>query len=440
MVTIASLLTACSEVDNQFSISREDYDARALSFSAYVNRATRGGGVGYQTSTELCNNGFGVFAYYSDNVYYSQELAPNFMYNMKMTYSSWNDEWVYSPLTYWPNEHGSNVGSDNVDRLSFFAYAPYVEVSPGNGLLSDDYDGSSAATSATTGITRLSHSTVKGDPLVHYINTFIPADGVDLLWGVVPQAYGLEDFTFVGMDGKTEANVKAGFPYLNTYRPKANQKVVFNFNHALASLNIQVDATVDDSGNDIDDKTHIYVRSITFQGFATAGALNLNNTEKNKPLWLNYIGDTSLSVTPVTIYDQRRNGYEGIISDVNETPGGLNPIIVQSAKYSDTANLTSGVTKNRVNLFNSEDLTAPVYVIPNGVPIKVSIEYDVETEDSQIRNVYLADGETHGSVSTNSITHTIDDLTLESGKAYVLKLHLGLSTIKVESTMTSWIE
>ena len=38
-------------------------------------------------------------------------------------------------MRYWPNETGSNAESQSVDRLSFFAYAPWVEVTPATGIV-----------------------------------------------------------------------------------------------------------------------------------------------------------------------------------------------------------------------------------------------------------------------------------------------------------------
>jgi hypothetical protein len=65
----------------------------------------------------------------------------------------------------------------------------------------------------------------------------------------------------------------------------------------------------------------------------------------------------------------------------------------------------------------------------------------VETRDDKLAT-YLADAETHGSSVDNSITKTIQiagsDLTLEAGKKYTLVLHIGLTSVKFDASVSSW--
>ena len=78
---------------------------------------SRAGVVG---STELQLSGFGVYAYYTENELWKSTNAtiPNFMNNTQVCSADNGTSWTYSPVKYWPTDQG--------DKISFFAYAPYV--------------------------------------------------------------------------------------------------------------------------------------------------------------------------------------------------------------------------------------------------------------------------------------------------------------------------
>ena len=391
-------------------------EPQAVSFSAYVNRGTTRGG--YQgtlslESLKLDGVGFGVFAYYTDNHVYSQTMLPNFMYNQQVTWDGTLNSWTYTPVKYWPNETGDN-GATTTDRLSFFAYAPYTDVDASTGR---------ALVRPTTGIVGLSRSIDSGDPYVRYFATYVPKDATDLCWAV---------------------------PTIDKTKPSVSERVNFNFKHALSALNVQIDADVDDGSTGVDTYTRIYVRSITFRGFAEKGQLNLNN-DQNNPRWNNLDCDCDLSSDAITIYDGRRDGREGASASLNEQRTGLNPDIVQSVPYTldggsawgNIANVTAGVTNTSVNLFNSSTASAPIFVIPTNEPLYVTIVYDVETFDSKLTSQYLSDGRTHGSSIENSISAYIKTggdatIQMEAGKKYNIRLHLGITSVKVDASVTTW--
>ncbi|MCR5575279.1 MAG: Ig-like domain-containing protein [Bacteroidaceae bacterium] len=396
----------------------ETVSKQPIQFGAYVNRATtRAGMVGPLTTSTGTDNlqtkGFGVIAYYTDDDQYSPIYAPNFMYNTQVTYNS--SAWEYSPVQYWPNETGDNAVSEGVDRLSFFAYAPYVDVITNTGLVTDD---------DTSGIVGLSRNGAVGDPFVKYYVDLDPAKQVDFCWGV-------DD------DGK---------PNLNMTKQAVNDKVNFNFNHALAALNVQIDALIDEltpGNNTLDANTKIYVRSVTFEGFVTKGSFNLNT---NKATWYNMAGTEYIDGGSVTIYDGRTNGREAQSESASESPVGLNPVIVQSNPYDGSE--TAGVTNSPVNLFDNATtsattpaaITAPLYVIPSGQPLTVTIVYDVETKNPKL-STYLSDRETHGTSVENKITKTVSFGTsnkLVAGMQYVLKLHLGMTSVNFDAEVLPW--
>ena len=412
------VLMACSSTDESVKDELKNAEPQPVNFDAYVNkgvtRAGFTGDLGGSSSYNLTTAGvgFGIFAYYTDNLEYSSTTIPNFMYNQKVTWSS--SKWNYTPIKYWPNEYGNTASSDDIDKVSFFAYAPYVDVTASTGQVTGD---------KTYGITQLSRNTATGDPLVKYITrasgSVVTDHGVDLLWAV---------------------NNSNGLPYLNQTRTAgttSDDKIQFTFNHALAKIGAMIQAGDDfvDYGTDATaNKTKIYVRSVTITGFATKGALNLNNIEANKPLWYGYDGG-DLTFDGITVNDGRKDGREGTADGTqsNEKNAYLDPNIIQ------TNTATTGVTKgSSYSLFLS-----PLYVIPSGgsEKVDVTIVYDVETEDANLSTL-LSDGVTHGSSIENRITKTnvlsgLSTTGIEAGKVYNLMITLGMKDIKLSADIGS---
>ena len=428
-----------------------------VSFTAYAERGvTRGGKEGLMDIDALKakkaeGGGFGVFGYYTDLKKYDQTYVPNLMYNQGVFWKGADgtgaEEWLYSPVVYWPNESGTDAQSDDEDKVTFFAYAPYVESTSGaSGSVAD----------ATSGITGFSRNSNAGDPLVKYIANFSTRNTVDLCWGVCNEP------SWAKIQGGTAQSMTAGLPWIDVEHPQTTgQKMGFTFKHALAQLNVHIDADGDVAGHDatgdnLDSNTKIYVRSISFTGVALKGALNLNNTTPNQALWLDYGGTTDLPYgQSVTVKDGRRDGREGTTGAeaTNETPAGLNPAIIQN----DASHPTTGVTTKSQNLFEpavaaaipgqptDDEITAalpnPVYVIPTGEAMTVTIVYDVETKSANLPG-YLSDGVTHGSSVENKITKNItfngQPMGLESGKKYTIGLHLGMNSVKVDTEVGEW--
>ena len=435
---LALLLAACADSVPAGEEGRTLTDSKTdgpqpVSFSTYTQRSTTRAGLGGEMSTAALQTGvhktegFGVFAYYHDDYVYDGQGLPDFMWNQQVAYKAAGGVpagFYYEPLRYWPNETGGNAQSDRVDRVSFFAYAPYVAVDADTGIP----DG---AVYGETGITAVSRNSRRGDPAVNYRISTDPATGVDLCWAEPVM-------------NKTRMDYGGG-----------TTKVTFKFHHALAKLNVTVDAQVDDlSASDdpaggaltADGQTRVYVRSVTFTGLAAEGALNLNSsiyTDLSKPRWQGTDGTASVKKDPVTIHDGRYDGMEGSIADEGETLGGhcLNSDIIQSTTWAD-ASAAPGVTRTPLNLFGTSATaaTAPIYVIPTGEPMTVTIVYDIETEDDLPET--LSDLSTQGisieNKITKAITTTAGDLRLESGKLYTVNLHLGLNSVKFDAAVTDW--
>ena len=429
-LTVLALLSSCQgTLDAPDKPKNADPDA--VGFNVYMNRGlqTKAGWGGVLTLDDLKDetkaNGFGVFAYYGNGALYNETSKPDFMYDQQVTYNTTNNVWDYNPVKYWPNEFGEAASSEAADRLTFFAYAPFADVTPSTGVVTGD---------ATTGIIGMSRNISAGDPVVMYSSSLTPGAGVDLCWGVAAEAFTSS------VDGDNNS-VASGYPFLNVIKPKTGDHLKFEFNHALAQLNVQIDADIDEVA--ADGKTKIYVRSVTFNGFSMRGSLNLNSNTTDGPIWYDISGTGKLKREPVTVYDGRTDGMEGVetATDMSEKPANLNPVIVQDKPYGD-AGLKAGVTTTAVNLFNNADENAPVMVIPTpGVPVTVTIVYDVETEDNRLAG-YLSDGVTHGSSVENKITKNITttqgNMILSAGKKYVVKLHLGLTSVKFDAAVAVW--
>ena len=393
IVLAFALLASCSTIVDLDDAGKEQGKASpvAVGFEAYVNRATKAGQKGDLTTDVLKTAGFGVLGYSSNGIPFNERLTPDFMYNQPVTCPA--GVWTYEPVKYWPNEEN--------DRVSFFAYAPFVEVTPSTGLVNADGE---------SGILAMSHYLAEGDPQVWYRTTLTPGKDVDLCWGL---------------------------PFLNQAKQHTNERLQFEFHHALSQLNVQIDADMDVASQTT---TRIYVRSVTFTGFMTQGTLNLNST--GEPIWDDISGKERPRREPVTITDGRIDGEEGRQGavDVNEKLARLNPLIIQTKPYD--ALEIDGVKETAANLFDKADATVPVLVVPlAGTPMSVTIVYDVETVDNGLG--LLSDGVTHGLSIENRITRQIlldngDPLSLEAGKKYTVKLHLGLTGVKFSASVGEW--
>ena len=442
----AAMLAACSSKDidtSQPDVSTQaPLEENAVGFDAYQQRATstRAGYAGVMELAGLQSSGFGVFGYYTDNNDYEQSRIPDFMYNQKVEYSG--GSWNYEPVKYWPNEYGNSAISDDNDRVSFFAYAPYVEVSPSSGKLikeqSDDDQ---------WGITGMTRNSAAGDPLIKYIGSFEATKSVDLMWGVC------DDPNWAIVQGGSIQQInegKLGLPWLDVQRPMYpnndatnNKRMKFTFKHALAQFSVNVDARVDATDNDnaLAEGTKIYVRQISFTGLALKGALNLNNTEKDKAVWMDYNGNADIeSGAAIVIYDGLKDGKEGTAGAKasNEKTIGFNPQVISN--YDETTNKGNtmpGVTNVAKSLFEN----STVMVIPTGEDLEVEIVYDVETADPNLSTM-LSDGKTNGSSIENRISKTVNfgEANMENGKHYTLNLHLGMNSVTFDAAISPWVE
>ena len=288
-VVTATVLTACAKTVN---LQKANEVGTPISFGIYIPQTKAGtaGTItvdGANSTTSLQTEGFGVFATYSDGANYAATIGPNFMYNTKVSTAAW----TYSPVKYWPNEtiNDSNgaTGPANADKLSFFAYAPYV----------GDGDQNLFSGSTTEGIVALTLKDATTDPKVSYKVSGDPSKAVDLVWAVAPAG----GFSYTDVHGAT-VSVEAGMPLMNLTKPNTTKKIPFHFRHATARLSLKVVGAYDQVavGGTLDAATKVTVESVVLNvPTYLTGDLNLNNTTAgaNTPNWENLSGSAgTLSV------------------------------------------------------------------------------------------------------------------------------------------------
>ena len=138
LAAAAAVFAACSNEELVSLNAPQAAQEQGIGFEVYTQRnITRAGKAGDITTTSLKtgihNDGFGVFAYYTSNSEYdTNSSTPNFMYNEQVKWDG--SKWAYEPVKYWPNEFGDAAISDDLDKVTFFAYAPYIPVTVTTGI------------------------------------------------------------------------------------------------------------------------------------------------------------------------------------------------------------------------------------------------------------------------------------------------------------------
>lgn len=405
----AFLFAACSS-DEGNAPKVDEVVPQAVAFDTYTaGTTTRAGRTGVMTTATLQESlanggGFGVFAY-QKSAYYSVDAAsaPDFMYNEPVKYAS--SAWSYDILKYWPNNTTADMHSNSGHAttgtnsyLSFFAYAPYV----------------TAGASGEPGITAISTAATTGAPTIGYQIATNPTQSVDLLWGVTP-----DDWQYTNVAGTIWNSDAAhnGKPLMDLLKPNVDTRVKFLFLHALARLGINVVAAVDQeaAGGTLDAKTKIVLESVTITdvtsggaNLPTTGTLNLNNVTAKVANW------TATSVA---------SGFTST----------LNGAAIENSLLYDTDAATSYAKEGVLASKEKPVIANGQYymLIPPtaATTLQVNIVYDVITLDTKLETDYA--------VVQNNITKNVN-VTFQNGKAYTLKLVLGLTSVKLDAEVENW--
>jgi hypothetical protein len=467
-----ALLASCSsETDSTSTICPNPQTAAdAISFGTYLSNGanTRAGNTGSINTTDQlkASAGFGVFAYYTQDKDYDatgESQTPNWMYNQKVAWDVTKSDWMYSPLKYWPNDNGTadNQGATGTttSKVSFFAYAPFT---------GDEKTGALAA-GETSGITAFSASDAAGHPTVTYR---LSKDGkeVDLLWGTAPEGKSYETVTGSNVTvGKvTDALAPTN---INIQKLKTGGKVAFLFKHALAKfggsnettktnpdgktetvtttngLQVKLDIDKDGAitGGDKDAATKVTIKTIEIKNSNATGTVeDLNGdgaADDNDKIASGGTFDLATGKwTPLTEYididhtitspgSTKGEGSETERSNATIADNLAEPATVETGTDG-WDKLPAGVTTDAQNVYKEE--SNPLVFIPGTKPsFKITVEYVVRTKDA-----HLAKGYTE---AVQKITHNVAFKdAVELNKKYNLLIHLGLTSVKFEATVSNW--
>ena len=345
--------------------------------------------------------GFGVFAYYTQNSNYpatNTTLAPNFMYNQHVTWDA--GAWTYSPLKYWPNDfaEGDVDGStpaaqgSNQDRLSFFAYGPYVYADPADGQAKLK-DGSGDYTiNKTTGIIGVKPASSASDPMVHFN---LGAGAEDLVWS------SLKDKTKM-----------AGTPLTN-YVP------TFAFAHALSGLRFEVGGNFDAvSGGQIADGTYITIESVSVASDAMPydGWLNLTTGT-----WQDQA--TAEASTSILLDDINEKLQYKSTATLAYSSGAAGEVNQGVGRKDDGTAADELSTRTLMKQVNGADQYLMIMPSASAVTYKVTCNYHVWTFDP--RN---SDGI---SKVENNVTNEVS-FAPDGNKFYTITIWLGMTSVGLD--------
>lgn len=409
---------------------------------------TRGGYMGELDLDGLKNHtSFGVYAYYSGQRLWSAYATsatvaagktwPNFLYNQRVSWNTSSTQWYYDPVKYWPNGTGTTDDTrwmgENMERVSFFAYAPFDELKINTENLSVLNDPSSTPSYGIKAIngTGLSETTAYTEnyyaPTVDYI---MPADGtvknVDLLWAT---------------------------PHLDLLKPSVNAKIPFTFHHALAALRVMVQRVYNDGlpgdetqSPDNENDTRIFLSGLKLVpdgvSWYKGGTLNLGDGH-----WSNFVTGSAEDANKVLTYspsdmDIRLSGaavdlatvsagdYDAALMNVRN-----NEFFKWDKKYNasgllDDAGEVVGVIETPRLVGKSSNT---FFFLPQTVTLTPYVSYSFVTRDDALELNYLTDADEahrytriyHENMAGNTLT-----LNIEPGKKYTLLCLIGVESVE----------
>ena len=502
----AFVLTGCTENDlagDNSSFAKESNTAiefSAKTRNAGTTRAT-GGATGNNTTTSLKNenHGFGVVAYHTNTTAWTDAKGtaiPNFMWNQKVAWNTTNSVWSYTPVKFWPNDFSTSIvdnqqgagqdnnayGSQNGGKVSFFAYAPYVEfpaTSSGDTQKHGKAKVSEKSTADADGIVAMTANDFGGEPQVYYIlNNADLNNAVDLLWGVRGNSSGYDLATQTATDAATIGDYNTDLT-----KQSVSENVNFLFKHALSKIGghtatsdpaglttgLQVVLDLDNGstatgvqtgsaiyGGTKQSNTLVTVKSIEIYDLKTANDNSLPGvTETTSDLvkegWFNIAtgswSATTLSGSGATYSSTVGTGVSGdagtLLAAIKEDNAGL-AYNTETSTWSTTATTTgfTGVTTEPQDVYTNTSEVPALVLIPSNTNqhLVVRVEYVVRTYDSNLNA--SASGETNGTWTkvTQKITSkvTIPANALKANTYYKLLLHLGLTSVKFTASVCDW--
>ena len=397
---------------------------------------------------QLANHyGFGVFAYYTQGADYAVTAKPNFMFNQQVEAETTGvvpnatavNGWKYSPIKYWPNntqKDGENTTyniSDTKDKLSFFAYAPYIfpaDIAPDGTVMDNTV---APAVARTKGVIKVApaNGNIAGDVKLTYVGGSSKYSD-ELMFGVTQN-----DRIWNSVDGGS-MTIDAGMPFKNLVKPiDTDRKITFYFMHALTKIGMTVQAAKNQASPggspelwnaDAADpnKTKILIEKIEFnRDMRWKGTLNLNNTVAGHPLWEDASSQNPFDITEAGV------GHADLDDDLTwEAAYATDP----TEAWTKTG-VVAGVEKSVFGqhgtpLRNDYLLLLPETAAPTE-DTYITITYHVMTKDANLPNGV--------SDVKNVIKKKIPAiLALEKGKSYEFNLILGVNTVDMDVVVKNW--
>lgn len=210
-----------------------------------------------------------------------------------------------------------------------------------------------------------------------------------------------------------------------------NEKVKFEFGHMMSRIGFKVEAVIDelehtdgDNGNNdessdatnkpITEGTTIVVTKVTMNGaLKTNGTMTWTNND-----WVlsttEAIQTKPYELDATNFADKSSNAYE----ETKDEDG---------TAYKYLEGQVATIEKKQLNNTDSYWM-----VIPQRVGMNIEVEYYVITEDENLATGY--------SCVKNTVKTSDFNFTFERGKAYDFVLHLGLTSVKFEATVSAWDE
>lgn len=373
LIACAALtMTGCS--NDEINAPQQSQGNNAIEFSTYLGRNAQGsrGTETNDVSIKSKNGGFGVLAYYTEQANFADTNKPNFMWNQKVTHNGTN--WEYTPIKYWPTKV--------CDKVSFFAYAPYIENGNNNVI---ELSGKSATGTPTATIT-------------------LPDDLSQTI-----------DFVAAVQMNKTHDNSAT-----------AKNNVSFNLKHEMTRVKVQakLDKLVYDA-NDAKKKTFVVIKDVKFNNnvnFYKSGIYTFSTDDSKRGKWAPVTDDSK-----TTSLDLNKAMATATIK-AKDAKGATT-----SGDYMTGVNGVKLVDTTEKDLFKNNEY---LYLIPvpvnGGDGLTATIKYDIVTEDSKLVAGY----------SCTSATKTVSLPTgaFQQGKSYNYTFIIKLDEIVLDATVEPWDE
>ena len=531
-----ALMTACSsdsisDVTGGLQPTSEDSNT-PVGFGVYMSQGkagTRGAGGGIKSShhevsegnyaiddiTDLQKQdvGFGVFGFYTGDKSWNDcknwnvktyltsgtktdgMSEPNFMWNQKVSYNG--SGWTYDPLKYWPNGNAKADGqgataSPNNGKVSFFAYAPYIQTQYGLGedgtetkdIALPDID--TGENNRLCGISAITGVDLTGDPIISYSLSPIPQHNTDLLWGYCAgdkysTVFGTEETGAAAANGDGTFTDK-GNTNIDLAKVTTGQKIKFTFKHALATIGGNETAK-----NNTKDANAAKGLQVVLDMSNTDGSITGGTKPDDTKVTIKYIrihngnvstdketGEETPPITTTDVTEDVNGDLQKDSKDVIPAEGNFDlatgewflmptesnvpaaakiPLdhYVASPSYDITTSiqdaepmadaiaepktvtsfdaLPAGVITTPQNVY--KNYATPFFFIPGTQPVfQVTVCYVVRTKDANLKKGY--------SEVEQTVTKAITFPEVKMNTKYSLIIHLGLTDVKFDAKMDNW--